>query len=59
VSEEVSQAVMAENQETRVATLDASIALLAILAMLSLFFTGSIPREQPGASVQEEATAQG
>ena len=49
-SEEVTQAVMIENQEARVAALDTAIAVLAVLAMLSLFFTGSLPTVQPGAA---------
>lgn len=49
VSPEVTDAVMTTNQEARVAALDAAIALLAVLALISLFFTGSIPTAPPGA----------
>ena len=49
VSPEVTDAVLAENREARVAALDTAIALLAGLALVSLFFTGNIPGTQPGA----------
>jgi hypothetical protein len=52
VSLEVTEAVVTENQEARVAALDAAIALLAVLALVSLFFTGSIPTVQPGATAE-------
>jgi EmrB/QacA subfamily drug resistance transporter len=52
VSPEVTEAVLTENREARVAALDAAIALLAVLAMASLFFTQNIPTVQPGAAVQ-------
>jgi hypothetical protein len=53
VSPEVTEAVMTVNQEARVAALDAAIALLAVLALVSLFFTGKIPEIPPGASPGE------
>ena len=48
VSAEATQAVMEINQQARVDALDAAIALLATLALISLFFTGSIPTTPPG-----------
>ena len=48
VSPEVTDAVLSLNQEARVAALDAAIALLAVFALVSLFFTGNIPDVQPG-----------
>ena len=57
VSAEVTEAVVAENQEARVAALDAAIALLAVLALVSLFFTGNIPTVQPGATADEGTPA--
>ena len=57
VSAEVTEAVVAENQEARVAALDAAIALLAVLALVSLFFTGNIPTVQPGATAEGGAPA--
>jgi len=59
VSEEVTQAVVAENQEARVQALDAAIALLAVLALVSLFFTENIPTVQPGAAAEEGGPGQG
>ena len=54
---EVTEAVLAENQEARVAALDAAIALLAVLALVSLFFTGNIPTTQPGATAGDSPPA--
>jgi EmrB/QacA subfamily drug resistance transporter len=57
VSPEVTEAVVTENQEARVEALDAAIALLAVLALVSLFFTGNIPESQPDAA--QEVVKQG
>jgi Na+/melibiose symporter-like transporter len=59
VSTEVTEAVVAENREARVAALDTAIALLAVLALVSLFFTGNIPGAQPGATAVEVEPGQG
>jgi EmrB/QacA subfamily drug resistance transporter len=59
VSEEVTQAVVAENREARIEGLQAAIAILAVLALVSLFFTGNIPKEQPGVTIEETAPGQG
>jgi EmrB/QacA subfamily drug resistance transporter len=57
VSSEVTAEVMSLNQEARVAALDTAIALLAVFALVSLFFTGNIPDVQPGGG--EEKTSAG
>jgi len=59
VSAEVTDAVVAENREARVAALDAAIALLAVFALVSLFFTGNIPEVQPGATAVEVEPGEG
>ena len=56
VSPEVTDAVLSLNQEARVAALDAAIALLAIFALVSLFFTGNIPDVQPGMAAGENVS---
>jgi MFS family permease len=42
------QAVLDENEASRIAGLRAALAGLALLALVALFFTGAIPRRQPG-----------
>jgi predicted MFS family arabinose efflux permease len=46
--ESVTNAVVAENQSARIAGLDIALAVLAVIAVIALFFTGSIPSAQPG-----------
>jgi hypothetical protein len=53
VSPEVTTAVLNENREARVAALDTALAILAVLALVSLFFTGNIPEVPPGTIVVE------
>lgn len=43
-----SSAVIAVNSQARVEGLDAALGVLAIIAVGALFFTGGIPRRQPG-----------
>ncbi len=50
-------AVVNENEEARLDGLRAALALLAIIAVIALFFTKRIPREQPGARVNDSSTA--
>ncbi|MGN8244740.1 MFS transporter [Cellulomonas soli] len=50
VPDTTTQAVVEENQLARIDGLDAALATLAILAVVSLFFTGRIPRVPPGAT---------
>jgi len=48
---EVTQAVVDENEEARLDGLRSALALLALIAVLALFFTRRIPERQPGAPV--------
>ncbi|HEU4489610.1 MAG TPA: MFS transporter [Jiangellales bacterium] len=57
-SDEVTQAVLEDNREARIRGLDAALAVLALLAILSLFFTGRIPSRQPGSAEAEDAARQ-
>jgi len=45
---EVTEAVLTENRDARIAGLKSAMAVLAVLAVISLFFTGGIPTKQPG-----------
>jgi EmrB/QacA subfamily drug resistance transporter len=47
VDEAVAAAVVEENRAARVAGLDAALGVLALIAMTSLLFTGTIPTTQP------------
>ncbi len=49
-SPEVTQAVLDANEQARLDGLRTALAALALLALLSLFFCGRIPREQPAES---------
>jgi EmrB/QacA subfamily drug resistance transporter len=54
----LSEEVVAENREARIAGLDAAITLLILAALVSLFFTGSIPSTQaasPGGGERERS----
>lgn len=42
--------IIKENEESRIAGLRASLFVLALLALLALFFSRGIPRRQPGAA---------
>ncbi len=44
---EVTQAVVEENEAARIAGLRSSLALLAILGVIALFFTRRLPDRQP------------
>jgi EmrB/QacA subfamily drug resistance transporter len=46
-SESVTNAVVAENQSARIVGLDTALAVLAVIAIITLFFTGRIPTAQP------------
>lgn len=51
--QQVTDAVVEENRQARIEGLDAGLAVLALLAVLSLFFTGRIPTTPIGASTEE------
>ena len=46
----VSQAVLDENEQARLDGLRTALAALALMALIGLFFSGRIPREQPGST---------
>lgn len=50
ITGEVADEILQENEESRIAGLRASLFVLALLALLALFFTSGIPRRQPGAA---------
>jgi Na+/melibiose symporter-like transporter len=47
-SPDVTQAVLEENGQARLDGLRTALAVLALLALIALFFTNRIPKEQPG-----------
>ena len=49
VDEQTTQAIVDENQQARVDGLRATLALLALFAMIALFFARRVPTEQPRA----------
>jgi MFS family permease len=49
-SKEVTQAVLAENEQARLDGLRTALAALAVLTLLGLFFTTRIPTQQPGSA---------
>jgi MFS family permease len=49
-SKQVTQAVLAENQQARLDGLRTALAALALLALVALFFSARIPAEQPGSA---------
>ncbi|WP_223164130.1 MFS transporter [Nocardioides mesophilus] len=49
VTGKTAQAVMDENEEARLDGLRASLSVLALLALLAMFFTNHLPTRQPGA----------
>jgi MFS family permease len=56
VDAEASAAIVDENEAARLAGLEAALAVLAAMALLSLFLTGGLPTRQPGDSVDEEVS---
>lgn len=59
VSEAVAETVAVENREARVKGLQSAITVLAVLALVSLFFTENIPTVQPGATAEAGEPGQG
>jgi len=58
VPQDVTAQVLAANQQARTDGLDAALAVLALVAVLSLLFTGRIPESQPtGDEVDDPALA--
>jgi hypothetical protein len=47
----ITQAVVDENEQARLDGLRSALALLALIAVVALFFTRRIPDRQPGAAV--------
>jgi EmrB/QacA subfamily drug resistance transporter len=56
-SDELTAAVLDVNQQARVDGLRAALALLALIAVAALFFTGRIPERQPGSAVVADVPA--
>ncbi len=52
----LSEEILAENREARIQGLDAAVAFLAIVALISLFFTGYVPTTQAGQQKPDEDT---
>jgi EmrB/QacA subfamily drug resistance transporter len=46
-AEEVTNLLLAENTEARLKALDSALAVLALFALIALFFVGRIPEKQP------------
>jgi Na+/melibiose symporter-like transporter len=55
VSEDVASAVVDENAQARLDGLRTALTVLALIAVVSLFFTGRIPTEQPGSEKKKAA----
>ena len=51
----VTKAVVEENEDARIAGLRSSLALLAILGVIALFFTRRLPDRQPEGTIEEVA----
>ncbi|KES06289.1 MFS transporter [Streptomyces toyocaensis] len=49
-SEEVAQAALDANEDARIDGLRAALAILALAALLAMFFTSRIPKTQPGST---------
>jgi hypothetical protein len=51
----IAQAVLEVNEQARLDGLRAALALLALIAVIALYFTNRIPQEQPGARAVDNA----
>jgi MFS family permease len=54
VNQKTAQAIVDENADARIAGLRSALAVLAVIALLALFFGRSIPSRQPGAAAVRE-----
>jgi EmrB/QacA subfamily drug resistance transporter len=57
--EQTTEAVLEENEQARLDGLRSALALLALFAVVALFFTKRIPTRQPGAAAASDAVAGG
>jgi hypothetical protein len=57
VPPEASQAIVSENEKARIAGLRSSLAVLALIALVAVFFAYRIPSEQPASEAPAEAPA--
>jgi EmrB/QacA subfamily drug resistance transporter len=48
VPQDVADEVLAQNETSQIAGLRAALAVLAVMGVIALFFTGRIPKRQPG-----------
>jgi MFS family permease len=53
-SEDVTRAVLDENEQARLDGLRTALAALALIALVALFFTARIPSEQPGSTPRRD-----
>ena len=58
-SPEVTQAALDANAEARIDGLDAALAVLALIAVVALFFTSRVPKIAVAGAAAEPAQAQG
>jgi hypothetical protein len=54
VDQKTTQAVVDENEQARVAGLRTALALLALVALIAIFFIRRIPAKQPGAAATDQ-----
>ena len=59
MSDEAAAAIVDENAQARLDGLRSALAVLALIAVVGLFFTGRIPAEQPGSEKKAVVTATG
>ena len=57
VAPQTADAIVQENSKARLTALQASLAVVAGVALMALFFTGGIPKEQPRSAPSEEEFA--
>jgi hypothetical protein len=57
VAAKTADAIVAENADARIAGLRSSLSLLAVIALIALFFSRRIPTKQPSAAPASEPAA--